>query len=108
VKTSKEINPITPLSAGTRVRCSKVSTENAEGAGLSDGYWLEGALFSDIEINRPIKIVRSRRARQSPDEPYVVNCVGMFTSSIVREIAGDSSGEATVKTLNSHWRITPL
>ena len=94
------------ITAGTRVRCSKLSTENK--GDLPDGYWLEGATFSDVETGRPLKIVRSRRARQNPEEPEVVNCVGMFVSSTVKSIESIAAGHIVAKTLNSHWEIKTL
>ncbi len=94
------------MKAGTHVRLDKLSTEN-EGC-LPTGYYAKGHLTEDIELDRPIQLDRYERARQSPDEPEVVERRGQYTSSPVVTILRQSDGGAICQTFNSHWRVTIL
>lgn len=96
------------FSAGSKIRCTKISGKNS--SDLPDNFWVEGRLFSDVVLGRPVKIVRSRRARKEESEPEVVECFGLFVTSEVK--AFDRNEECPtsviVETENSYWRMDLL
>lgn len=71
-------------------------------------YWLEGALFEAPIVGRTIRVLRTSRAAQTPDEVAPVVCAGLYTSTPVQEMTENEDGSVLCKTLNSSWLVTPL
>lgn len=90
----------------TLVRLDKLSAENA--GHLPTSYWLIGKLAGSIKVGEFICVLRSQRSRQHDDEPEVVKCAGLFTSSVVQSIEDLGNGVRVCRTRNSHWRVTDL
>jgi hypothetical protein len=97
-----------PFSAGRRVRCTKISEKHI--GVLPTAYWLEGRLYSDLVLGRPIKVVRSRRAGREENEPSIVECEGMFVTTEIDSFERNEEcpSSVIVDTVNSCWRVDLL
>ncbi len=89
----------------TYVQLTKVAQQNA--GPLPEVYWLRGHLAAPLVVDSSIRVARTERCGREPGEPEVVQCLGEFTSSTVRELVEEEGG-VLCKTLNSHWRVTTL
>ena len=74
---------------------------------LPTGYWCRGVLIESPMVGRTLRVWRTERAAQSPDEVAPVQRPGLYVSSPVQEILEGPDGSVTVRTANSHWLITP-
>jgi hypothetical protein len=102
-------NPLTcfrHFRQGMRVHASKVSEQN--GGLLPTGYELWGTLIEEPALHQPIQIARTTRSRQSADEPAIVECPGIYTSSPVQRFIVQDDGALVAVTMNSHWRLAAV
>lgn len=92
------------MTQGTLVRLDKVAQQNA--GPLPATYWLEGAICETPTVGHTLRVVRSARARQRPEEPERVDCLGLYVSSPVKELIQNDDGSILCRTMNSVWRIS--
>lgn len=92
-----------------RVRLTKVFAMKPEQSPIPVGYWSEGKLFGDIELNHPIKMVRFRRSPMPGEVEAIpgegIIHPGMFYSTPVLTI---DTMTGQVRTANSTWKVSSI
>ncbi len=94
------------LTEGQFCQLDKVSQQNR--GPLPEVYWLRGHLLEAPTIGHCLLVSRTERAGREVGEPAVVKCPGIYQSTPVQEILEGADGVVTCRTMNSHWRLTPL
>lgn len=74
---------------------------------LPTGYWCRGVLIESPMVGRTLRVWRTERAAQSPDEVAPVKRPSIYVSSPVQSIEERADGSVMVATMNSQWLITP-
>ncbi len=94
------------ITTDTRVRLDKLSQQR-EGL-LPNGYWLVGKMIEEPLVGRTLRVARTSRAKQSPEETEPVVCFGLYVSSPVQSIDQHEDESVTCVTLNSTWKIMSI
>lgn len=94
------------IPADTYVRLDKLSEQR--GGVLPTGYWLKGYLVEEPRLNAVLLVLRTERAKQADHEVEPVKLTGYYSSSPVKEIIEHEDGSITCRTMNSHWKVTPI
>ena len=91
------------MKKSNHIKLTKVHTIIDHNTVIKDSYWAKGELIADIEVGSPIRMWRTSRARQNPEESPTVNGLGLFTSSPVQKIEGN-----LIYTKNSIWELSDI
>lgn len=93
---------------GSHVRLEKLRSLNA--GILNDTYWLRGHLLADVEIGKPLSVIRyERSAREGESTPQQIK--GLFESSVVvstEDIPESDPVYYLITTTNSLWKLIIL
>lgn len=87
------------------VKLTKLTAQNTPEGALPLEYWLKGILLNPITVGRPVKVWRTARARQKPEEPEIVECLGLFETTPVTAVSRDGR---RITTRNSTWEMEVL